>query len=115
MLPIIPKKTFIVKHKWTPPKGFSLVPFTVGQETILLAAKESEDQAEQYQAMIQIISECSNGTVEGDDQPVFVIEDLFLRLYEKSIGEKMSFQHRCEEDHDGVVCGHVQPLSLIHI
>lgn len=97
-LPILPKATFIVKNKFIPTKGkLEMQPFSVGQEAILLTVKDSESEIEKFQAMKQILQECIlSKTVDIGNFPTFVVELLFLRLREKSLGEIIDMGFRCK-------------------
>ena len=61
--------------------------FTVKEQKILLAAKESDDPKEQIESMCQIVDICTEGQIDALNTPVFDIEDLFLRIRIKSVSD----------------------------
>lgn len=111
-LPSIPRASFTYQDPIALKKSIRLYPFTVGHESILLQAKESEDPRDQMNAITQVIEECSEGAIKVDETPVFVIEDIFLRLRERSIGETQDIQYRCNASADGQPCGHPIAYTL---
>lgn len=112
-LPVLPKKTFTMKSEFLSKGKVELQPFTVGQESILLSVKDSKDKKEILLALKQIIQECilTKG-VDVGKLPVFVVEEIFLRLREQSIGEIQEMKYRCTKEVEGVECGGTMPLSL---
>lgn len=95
-LPVLPKATFVIKSKYLPKGRVELVPFTVGQESILLQVKDSKDSKDKLNALRQIIGECvRTPNFDIGAVPLFVLEETFLRLREKSIGEVMPFTYMC--------------------
>lgn len=117
-LPIIPKKTFDVKSKFLPKGKISLIPFTVGLEDILIQVKDAEDDREKMQAIRQIVQACNQTpAVDVDALPLFMIEEIFLRLRQNSIGEIIEQQYRCanevsEEDGKTKECGNIIPIQI---
>jgi len=95
-LPILPKATFPYKNKWL--KGaIKFHPFTCGQESILVQVKDSEDPKEKLVAIAQILDECVTGA-DSQTLPLFAVEDLFLRIREKSAGETLSLTYVCSNE-----------------
>lgn len=95
-LPVLPKASFTHKNEWlkTPVK---LYPFTCGQESILLQVKDSKDKHEKLNAIKQVLSECVDGINPGA-LPLFQVENLFLRLREKSAGETLQLTYVCANE-----------------
>jgi hypothetical protein len=63
-------------------------PFLVKEEKILLMAVESKKEKEMLSALRQIIVNCvEDEDFNVDDQPLFDLEYIFLKLRAKSIGE----------------------------
>ena len=62
-------------------------PFLVKEQKLLLMAMEEDDQKHILNAMKQIISNCVYDQVDVNKLPLFEIENLFIRLREKSVGE----------------------------
>ena len=123
-LPIIPKKQFTHFNKFLN-KKFTLVPFTQGQQSILLEVNseiEEKDELtsedirllvrEKLEAIKQVISEC---VIKDsiDELPYFVIEELFLALRSKSIGEIIDLNYICKNQlEDESVCNNKLKLSI---
>lgn len=114
-LPIIPKKQFDVKSKYLPKGKLTLIPFTVGQEDILLQVKDAEDDKEKVDAIKQIVGECiQTKDVDVDTLPMFVIEEIFLRLRQNSIGELIDQMYQCTNIPEGgeIPCGNKMPIQI---
>lgn len=114
-LPIIPKVTFNVKNKWLPKKGLDLQPFTVGQESLLITLKEDsgKDKEKLFAGVKQVIQECiQTPEIELGDLPVFVLEEMFIRLRQHSISEKMDFTHTCQEEVEEKPCLQRMDITL---
>lgn len=72
-------------------------PFTMKEQKILLHAKESEDPQDHVDAIKQIIELCTDGKFEVEDLPFFDIEDLFVRIRSKSVGEMCEINYRVKD------------------
>lgn len=83
-------------------------PFLVKEQKLLLMALEEENQAHLLNAMKQIISNCIYDQVDVNKLPLFEIENLFIRLREKSVGEQIDMRLRCVHEE----CGGLTPVSL---
>ena len=83
-------------------------PFLVKEQKLLLMALEEENQAHLLNAMKQIISNCIYDQVDVNKLPLFEIENLFIRLREKSVGEQIDMRLRCVNEE----CGGLTPVSL---
>jgi hypothetical protein len=95
-LPIIPLATFVIKDKSLPNGKITIKPFTVGQASILLQVKESKDQEEILHAVKQVISECVvEPELDIEKLPVFILEFIFIKIRERSIGEIIDLSFRC--------------------
>lgn len=71
--------------------------FTLKEQKILLMAKESNETKSQVEAIKQIITLCTFGEVDVDDLSFFDIEDLFLRIRARSVGEICEIMYRDKE------------------
>ena len=117
-LPIIPKKTFEIKSKYLPKGKISLIPFTVGLEDILIQVKDAEDDREKMQAIKQVVQACNQTPgLDVEALPLFMIEEIFLRLRQNSIGEIIEQQYRCANElvaTDGgtTECGSLIPIQI---
>lgn len=99
-LPIISKQQFVEKSKFFPKGKLTLTGFSVGQESIFLQVKDSQDEKEKMQALKQIIAECVVEKTPVGSLPLFVIEYLFLRLRQHSIGEIVELGYICKNEVD---------------
>ena len=71
-------------------------PFLVKEEKILLMALEGEDQENILTAIQQIIENCIiRGNVNVPSLPLFDLENLFLNIRSKSIGETSTINVPC--------------------
>jgi hypothetical protein len=113
-LPVIPKKFFDVKSKYLPKGKITMSPFTVGLENLLLQVKESEDDKEKMSAVKQVVQECTQTPdLDVGALPLFVVEEVFLRLREHSIGELIEQQYQCSnEKPDETICNTVMPIQI---
>ena len=73
-------------------------PFLVKEQKILVLARESENFAEQMNAIKELISNVTYGKCNVDDMYSIDVEWLFLRVREKSVGEEVKATYRCGED-----------------
>ena len=48
-------------------------------------------------AMKQVINNCTYDQIKIDSLPIFEVENIFLRLREKSIGEEVEFRVKCTD------------------
>lgn len=110
-LPVVPKSLNRLKSKFLP-KGTSIefMPFTVGQESILLAVKDEdkdtpEGKEKRMMAIKQIIQECvKDSDYPVDKIPTFLLELLFLKIYSKSVGEIIEMGYTCKAMVDEAEC-----------
>ncbi len=70
-------------------------PFLVKEQKILLLAAEDGKTESVINGITQIVENCTFGKVKARDLPVFEIENIFLRLREKSVGEVAEFSVTC--------------------
>lgn len=70
-------------------------PFLVKEQKILLMAAEEPNQTHMLNAMKQVINNCTYDQIEVDKLPIFEVENVFLRLREKSVGEEVEFRVKC--------------------
>lgn len=83
-------------------------PFLVKEEKILLLAIQDPENNNINHAVKQIIQNCTFGKVEVDRLPMFDIENIFLRLREKSVGEVAEFRYKCTSDE----CEHMETINV---
>jgi hypothetical protein len=116
-LPLIPKKTFELRSKFLPKGKITLAPFTVGLEDILIQVKDAEDDREKMQAIKQVVQSCCQTPgLDVEALPLFLIEEIFLRLRQNSIGEIIEQQYRCtnevEAEDEVKECGNLIPIQI---
>lgn len=100
----LPKiKHSIYKHKL---KGINKTvrfrPYTNAEQKILLLAKEEakEDKKRILESIIQILSNCIMDDIDVYDLPMFDVEDIFVRIRAKSVGEiiPVKFSYKYEDE-----------------
>jgi hypothetical protein len=117
-LPVIPKKYFDVKSKYIQGGKITLSPFTVGLESLLMQVKDSEDESEKMSAISQVIQACVQTDHKVSGIPIFMIEEIFLRLRQNSIGEIIEQNYLCtniiegDTTHDDKPCNNVMPINI---
>ena len=76
-------------------KEFKFRPFLVKEEKILFMAKESENEADVFNAIKQIATNCSlEKTLNIDDIAIFDLEYIFLKLRAISVDNKIKISYR---------------------
>lgn len=89
-LPIIEQKLY--RHKLIGlGKEVRYRPFTNKEQKILLMANEENTQ-NRYDAIAQIITNCTLGKVDVNKLAVFDLLDLFIRIRQVSVGEKIKLR-----------------------
>jgi hypothetical protein len=73
-------------------------PFLVKEEKVLLQALESQEQKEIINALKNIVSACTFGTLNVDELPTFDLEYVFLQVRAKSVGEVAKLKVLCPDD-----------------
>ena len=64
-------------------------PFLVKEEKILLQAQEG-GQKEMFDALADVVKECTFNKIDIERLPSFDVEYMFLKIRAKSVGEKVS-------------------------
>ena len=72
-------------------------PFLVKEQKILFLAMEEKKQKHTLNAMKQVITNCTFDQVDVDKLPIFEVENIFIRLREKSVGEQIDFRIKCTD------------------
>ena len=70
-------------------------PFLVKEEKILMLASESENFKDMVNACAQIVTNCAG--IKGHELTMFDLQDLFLKIRSKSVGETADFTLTCGE------------------
>lgn len=73
-------------------------PFLVKEQKILLMAMEEQESKHMVNAMKQVIKNCTYDQLDVDKLPIFEVENIFLRLREKSVGEQIEFRVKCIDE-----------------
>lgn len=76
-------------------KNIRYRPFTVKEEKLFLMAAEDSDFKTIIKTVKQVINNCILDEIDVDDLPIFDIEQIFLSLRAKSIGEVVNLKYRC--------------------
>ena len=111
-LPKLQHPTFEVKIPSTGAK-VTLRPYTVKEQKILLTIKDSEDENEISDLLLQLISACC--LTEGFNPKklaYFDIEYLFLKLRAKSVGEVVEVSYKCNNIVSESPCGTVNTFEI---
>lgn len=97
-LPKITQPTFDCEIPTTKQK-IKLRPMFVKEEKILLIAKQSDDRAEQLNAIKQVVNNCIvQPQIAVDDLAFVDIEYLFCKIRSQSISNKQKVQYKDNED-----------------
>ena len=72
-------------------------PFLVKEEKILMLATESDEFKDMVNACAQIVTNCCDEKIEGHQLTMFDLQDLFLKIRAKSVGEVADFTLTCGE------------------
>lgn len=99
-LPIIKHKLY--KHKLTGlGKEIQYRPFINKEQKILLMANDEGGEENKFEAIGQIISNCTLGKVNPHDLAVFDVLDLFIRIREVSVEPTANLQLSVHDDETG--------------
>jgi hypothetical protein len=79
-------------------KKMSFRPFLVKEEKLLLMAKASEDPADIFKSIKQIINNCCLDDVNVNDLAIFDMEYLFIKLRAISVNDTVEVSYRDNED-----------------
>lgn len=89
-------------------------PFLVKEQQHLLITRESENQQEIFDAILELIKSVTNGEVDASKLPMADLEYLFLQIRAKSVGETVNVPFICQAtpECDGV---HSEPIDLTNV
>ena len=90
-------------------------PFLVKEEKVLLQALESKQQKQIVQALKDIVSVCTFGTLNVDELPTFDLEYVFLQIRSKSVGEVAKLRLLCPDDKTTYTDVEVDYLLLMYM
>lgn len=71
--------------------------FTAKEQKILLEAKERDDESSIRSAIKQIIELCVYDDIDVDNLAFFDIEDIFIRIRAKSVGDTVDLKYKVKE------------------
>lgn len=117
MLPKIDVPVFETKLISTG-KKVKFRPFLVKEQKLLLMAYESNDTKETLSIVKQILNNCLLTKINVDELPSFDVENLFLHLRARSVGETISLKYTCNNiiENDKKCNGLVQfDLNLLEL
>ena len=98
-------------------KTIKFRPFLVKEEKLFLMAAESQEQDAILSTIKQIINNCVLDDIDIDSLPIFEIENIFLNLRARSIGEVVNLKYRCgnkvlDEEGQEKVCNNLQEYDI---
>ncbi len=73
-------------------------PFLVKEEKVLLIAQETGDDKAVYDAIKNLVVDCTFGACDVEKMPLFDLEYIFLNIRAKSVGEISSIEVTCPDD-----------------
>jgi hypothetical protein len=73
-------------------------PFSVKEEKIFLMANEGEDVQAIIDATKQVLGNCILDDIDIETLPVFDIENIFLNIRARSVGEIINLRYKCNND-----------------
>ena len=99
-------------------KSIRFRPFTVKEEKLFLMANESEDVQAIIDATKQVLHNCILDEVDIEALPVFDIENIFLNIRARSVGEIINLRYKCNNDvkdegsEETHKCNHIVDIEL---
>lgn len=80
-------------------------PFVVKEEKLLIMALESDDYKQIVETVKQIINNCLLDEIDLDNLPMFEVENIFLNLRARSMGERVEVTYICQNVVEDKKCG----------
>lgn len=97
-------------------KSVRFRPFSVKEEKLFLMANESEDVDTALDAVKQVLNNCVLDEIDIQSLPLFDIENLFLNLRARSVGEQITLRYKCNNDveveGENKKCGHIVEMDV---
>lgn len=87
-------------------------PFIVKEEKLLIMALESNDYKQIVETIKQVINNCLLDQVDLDKLPMFEVENIFLNLRARSMGERVEITYICQNIVDEKKCGAEMDLEV---
>ncbi len=94
MLPKIDVPIYTVKLLSTG-KPVRFRPFTVKEEKLFLMTNETDDVKEILETTKQVLNNCILDEVDIENLPMFDIENIFLNIRARSVGEIIKLNYKC--------------------
>jgi hypothetical protein len=112
-LPVLDVPTYILDLPSSKGKKVKYRPFLVKEEKILLIAIQENSDDVLYEAVKNIIKNCTFGELNVDNLSTLDIEYIFLQLRIKSKGSDVDLTFKCENTlESGEVCGTDNPIKF---
>ena len=73
-------------------------PFLVKEQKLFLMAAQSDDSNEMVEVVKQVLNNCLVSKVNVEELPTFDLENLFMNLRAKSVGEVINLKYTCNND-----------------
>lgn len=73
-------------------------PFTVKEEKLFLMTNETEDTKEILDTTKQVLNNCILDEIDLENIPMFDIENLFLNVRARSVGEVVNLKYKCNNN-----------------
>lgn len=70
-------------------------PYLVKEEKVLMLALESKDDSQMIRAIKDVITSCTENTVDVESMTMFDLEYIFMQLRGKSVGETTEISVKC--------------------
>ena len=93
-------------------KKIKFRPFLVKEQKNLLMAIEAQDSSSVYNAIRDVLINCTLSEINVDDLPVIDIEYYFINLRAKSVGEVVESKYRCNNEVEGKECGNLMDSKV---
>lgn len=71
-------------------------PYLVKEEKVLMLAMESNDNKQMIRALKDVITSCTEGTIDSESLTMFDLEYVFMQLRSKSVGETTEARISCK-------------------
>lgn len=91
-------------------------PFLVKEQKLFLMASESGDSTEIISIVKQVLNNCLVDEVNIEELPMFDIENLFINLRARSVGEVIDLKYKCNNtihsEEGEKLCGNLVKIDL---
>ncbi len=87
-------------------------PFVVKEEKLLIIALESQETKMIVDAVKQVINNCVLDPIDIDNMPMFEVENIFLNLRARSMGEIVEVTYVCQNIVNEKRCGSEMDLKV---